>query len=138
MSKNILPRGLRNNNPLNIVISPNNWKGKKPKHLNNDGTFEQFDIIEMGYRAAFIILRKYIERYLCNTLEKIIRKWAPDGKKIEDNYIKRVESLTGISRNDVVDFNDRDSMIKIVRAMAAVENGTIVRVDPIVRAYDMV
>lgn len=136
MSNTSLPRGLRNNNPLNIIQSPNNWLGKKKP--NTDGHFEQFNTIEYGYRAAFIILRKYIHVYGCNTIESIIKKWAPDGHTIEQNYIKRVETLTGISRQDTINFNEETKMIQIVRAMAAVENGTSVRIEPIERAYRMI
>ena len=40
-SGNTLPRGYRNNNPLNIRInSANNWAGKVSP--NNDGNFAQF------------------------------------------------------------------------------------------------
>lgn len=137
MSNIILPRGLRNNNPLNIVISNNQWKGKRPKHQNTDGKFEQFDNIEYGYRAAFIILRKYINTYACKNIESIIHKWAPDGNPYEENYIKKVESLTGINRRADIHFHEQTKMIKLVRAMAAVENGTSVRIEPIESAYNM-
>lgn len=132
------PRGLRNNNPLNIIISPNKWLGKRPKEKNTDGHFEQFDTIEYGYRAAFIILRKYINVYGCNTIETIIKKWAPDGHTIEQNYIKRVETLTGIPRQDTINFDEEAKMIQIIRAMAAVENGKLVNIEPIERAYRMI
>ena len=51
-------RGLRNNNPLNIVKSENiNWQGEvKP---STDPNFAQFETLEYGLRAAFKLLRTY-------------------------------------------------------------------------------
>lgn len=46
----MLPRGIRNNNPLNIKIG-NDWKGEVP---NTDGTFEQFESMEYGLRAELL------------------------------------------------------------------------------------
>ncbi|MCA9329527.1 hypothetical protein KDA11_02695, partial [Candidatus Saccharibacteria bacterium] len=34
------PRGIRNNNPGNIRISNNQWRGKIPVSQNTDGSFE--------------------------------------------------------------------------------------------------
>ena len=50
------PRGLRNNNPLNIIKSENiNWKGEvKP---STDRNFAQFETKEYGLRAALCLLR---------------------------------------------------------------------------------
>jgi hypothetical protein len=39
----MLPRGIRNNNPLNIRLNPDNrWQGRVSPKLNSDGAFEQF------------------------------------------------------------------------------------------------
>ena len=48
-------RGLRNNNPLNIIKSENiNWQGEvKP---STDRNFAQFETLEYGLRAAFKLL----------------------------------------------------------------------------------
>ena len=49
-------RGLRNNNPLNIIKNKNiNWQGEvKP---STDPNFAQFETLEYGLRAAFKLLR---------------------------------------------------------------------------------
>ena len=41
-------RGYRNNNPLNLRISNNAWKGKIPASQNTDGAFEQFQTMAKG------------------------------------------------------------------------------------------
>lgn len=56
----IIPRGIRNNNPLNIKIG-NNWLGEVTDPT--DPIFEQFVSMKYGLRAAFIILRRYIRVY---------------------------------------------------------------------------
>ena len=68
----MLPRGIRNNNPLNIRIG-NKWVGevKSP----TDPSFEQFSCMPYGLRAAFIILRRYIEVYKLNTISKIVSRY---------------------------------------------------------------
>jgi len=51
-----LPRGIRNNNPLNIRKSADKWQGLST--LQEDKEFFQFETIEWGWRAAFVILCK--------------------------------------------------------------------------------
>ena len=48
-------RGYRNNNPLNIRISGNNWIGEiKP---SGDKSFCQFETMAYGFRAAMCCIR---------------------------------------------------------------------------------
>ena len=51
------PRGIRNNNPLNIRKG-NNWQGEISPQ--SDKEFEQFESMTMGVRAGMKILRNYI------------------------------------------------------------------------------
>ena len=70
------PRGIRNNNPLNIRISTNRWKGKLSP--SKDPAFEQFQNMTMGIRAAMVCIRTYIKRYRLTTPQAIIARWAPE------------------------------------------------------------
>lgn len=128
------PRGLRNCNPLNIKIG-NDWKGEREQ--NTDGVFEQFTELKFGYRAAFIILRRYINKYKRNTIRKIVLSWSPDGEMLTLSYMNNVARLSGYKLDDVVDFNNKALMVEIVRAMAFVENGIKVEQTPIVEGYEM-
>lgn len=134
MSMNQQPRGLRNCNPLNIKIG-NDWKGES-EH-NNDGVFEQFTELKYGYRAAFIILKKYINKYKRNTIRKIIMSWSPDGEFATLHYMNYVSRLSGFSIDDVVDFGNKAMMVAIVKAMAMFENGVNVEQTPIMEGYEM-
>lgn len=119
----LLPRGYRNNNPVNIRISGNNWRGKVSP--NTDGAFEQFIDLVHGYRAALVLLRG--RGYISggnNTIRKIITKFAPANENNTAGYINRVSQMSGIDPDTVISKNDRDSLVRILYAMSTVENGT--------------
>ena len=48
-----LPRGIRNNNPLNIRRSKDKWKGMRA--VQSDAQFVQFESLEWGWRAALAL-----------------------------------------------------------------------------------
>lgn len=124
--KKMLPRGLRNNNPLNIRRTANLWQGLSKEQ--NDPDFFQFESLAWGYRAAFVVLRTYRNRYGINTVERIVRRWAPekDGNDTE-YYIRKVTVLTGLERTQIVDDQDPRTMMNLVAAMSRVENGVPAR-----------
>lgn len=111
-------RGIRNNNPLNIRIG-NKWKGLKTP--NTDGAFDQFINMYFGYRAAFVTLRNYINKHKCDTVAKIISRWAPRNENNTEAYIKTVCKKTGFTRDQVIKANF-DDLSKLVYAMAFVES----------------
>ena len=118
-----LPRGYRNNNPLNIRFnSHNNWTGKILP--NTDGVFEQFRTPEYGYRAALKLIQNYIKAGT-NTVAAIISKWAPNNENNTTNYINRVCTMTQFVPSTVLSANDKESLCKLVYAMAIVENGIV-------------
>ena len=52
----MLPRGIRNNNPLNIRRGKDQWKGMA--EAQNDRAFVQFKSLDYGWRAAFYLLTR--------------------------------------------------------------------------------
>lgn len=140
MDKKIEPRGIRNNNPLNIRIG-NDWKGERPGA--KDKAFEEFTSMEYGIRAGFIILRKYITGYngltqKFNTIEKMISRWAPAVENNTASYISQVSKMSGIPATQKISFAQRSFMVAIVDAMIFVECGQHVNKQLIESAYDMV
>ena len=129
------PRGIRNNNPLNIRIG-NSWQGEVENPT--DKTFEQFTQMEYGLRAGFYLLRRYISRYHLNTISDIIKRWAPANENNTENYIKRVSLEVGLGPYEPIRFEDKETMCKIVNAMVFVENGQRVDMGLIERGYDIV
>lgn len=115
-----IPRGIRNNNPLNIRIG-NTWLGevKEP----TDPAFEQFISMPYGVRAGFIILRRYIRRYHLNTVPKVISTWAPSSENNTTRYIDTVCSLSNIAPEEILDYANADQMFRLVDAMVFVECG---------------
>lgn len=139
MSKNSqpstrIPRGIRNNNPLNIRIG-NTWLGEVPNPTESE--FEQFVNVLYGLRAAFCILRRYIRRYHSNTIRKIVSRWAPRVENNTDLYCSFVAQRCNVNPDAVVDYFDEDLMVNIVRAMAKFECGEEISADIIRRAYNM-
>lgn len=122
MRRNELPRGLRNNNPGNIRNSDAiDWKGEV--FLKKDNDFEEFEDIEHGYRAMFILVRNYILKHGLNTIRGIISRYAPNHENHTENYIDIVSDRSGIGADDVISADNREIMIRIIAAMSYVENG---------------
>lgn len=89
------PRGLRNNNPLNIRRTATQWIGLAP--TQTDPEFYQFQTLEYGWRAAFRLLtRTYFAKYGLDTIRKIIERWAPPNENNTEAYISAVSRNTGI------------------------------------------
>jgi hypothetical protein len=135
-----VPRGIRNNNPLNIRKG-NNWKGERP--VQTDKAFEEYSSMTYGIRAGFIIIRKYMSGYnglteKFNTIEKIIRRWAPPTENATQRYIDQVAKESGISPRLKLSFDDKKSMCAIVSAMIHVECGQKVDMALIESGYDLV
>lgn len=116
----IIPRGIRNNNPLNIRIG-NVWLGEVTNP--NDPDFEQFISMVYGLRAGFILLRRYIRHYKRTTVPMIIAAWAPSSENNTARYIDTVCEISKIPADMNLDFADEERMIRLVDAMIYVECG---------------
>lgn len=129
-----IPRGIRNNNPLNIRIG-NKWIGEVD--CPADKKFEQFTSMDYGIRAGFYLIRRYINRYGLRTIEDIISRWAPSKENNTSNYISIVQKLSGIDAHEVLTFEDRDKMLALVDAMIYVECGQHVSMEQIKSGYEL-
>ena len=119
-----LPRGIRNNNPLNIRKSKDKWKGLSI--TQNDPSFCQFETLEYGWRAAFYLLtRTYYHKYRLYTIRSIISKWAPPCENNSKAYVENVSRLTGIDPDEPIGIpSERPARwIALGMAMAIQENG---------------
>ena len=114
------PRGIRNNNPLNIRIG-NNWQGEVDNPTDKD--FEQFESIVWGIRAALILLRRYITRYHLVCVRDIITRWAPASENWTEKYVEYVSGRMGISPEGMIEWSNKKQIISLVLAMARYENG---------------
>lgn len=139
MDKN-LPRGIRNNNPLNIRKG-NNWKGEVTN--STDGAFEQFVSMQWGIRAGFKILKNYMTGYggrvkALTNIHDIIHRWAPPSENNCRAYIDSVCRFSGLHEFERLQFSDRNKMLALVDGMIRVECGQPVSLDIIASAYDLI
>lgn len=130
----MLPRGLRNNNPLNIRIG-NTWLGERVHPTDDE--FEEFVTLAYGIRAAFIILRRYIRRYHLNTVRLIVERWAPRNENETEKYIQFVCKDTGLLPDTTIQYKDKNTMCKLVGAMAFIECGQRIEVSEIEKGYSL-
>ena len=125
---------MRNNNPLNIRIG-NVWLGEVI--ISTDPDFEQFVHIKYGLRAAFILLRRYINHYRRNTVPMILAAWAPSTENNTTKYIDFVCQRANITSTQSLTYTDRPTMIQLVKAMAKYESGADIDENTIGQSYDM-
>ncbi|WP_286836544.1 structural protein [Spongiibacter sp.] len=114
------PRGIRNNNPLNIregAGGGDQWRGEYATEL--DDAFEEFNSPEWGYRAAKRIVQSYRRRGI-TTLRGIVSAWAPTNENNTGAYVNSVASKTGLPPEHTITDADLPALF---RAMAIHENG---------------
>jgi len=113
-------RGIRNNNPGNLVRTSIDWLGKIPLDQNRDARFEQFYEIRYGIRA---LMRDIYTDYRrgSNTVRKLISEFAPAFENNTESYINSVIGKIGMS---IIPQMDIDTLAAIAKAIVAVENGS--------------
>jgi hypothetical protein len=93
------------------------------KSYSTDRAFKQFESLEAGYRAMFVLLHTYRLRGYGSTIEQMISRYAPPSENNTNGYIARVSASSGIAKDCLLDTLSAEQMIPIVCAMSAVENG---------------
>ena len=139
-----LPRGIKNNNPLNLRKSNNNWVGKIEP--SKDKAFEQFLTMEHGIRAAMKNIATIVNRRKKNgeetRISDLIHVWAPnsDGNN-ETAYLAVVLKKAKFSCDENIDLKQRNQITRLCWAMAIVECGERyadrLNIGYFQRAYDM-
>lgn len=113
-------RGYRNNNPFNIKKSTLNWYGKVQ---GSDDVFETFKSLDYGYRAGLKLLINYVHKGY-NTIDKIIKRFAPSNENNTDAYIRFVSGRTCIASDSVISCNH--ALWEIASAIVEYECGVFV------------
>lgn len=137
--ENKVPRGIRNNNPLNIRRG-SNWKGLR--EVQTDPAFCQFKTMVWGIRAAFRLMRNHISgfggtRPCRDTVAKLVSVWAPATENDTKAYISSVCKWAGCTPATRIDPHDDILIICIARAMAKVECGQWLDVQLFNDAYEL-
>lgn len=90
-----------------------------------------------GYRAMFVLLYTYRKRNGCDTLRKMIVRYAPPSENDTGSYLRFVSSSAGISPDVQVDTSDRRTMVAVVAAMSHIENGIRARLSDVGRGWEL-
>lgn len=131
----MISRGYRNNNPLNIRRNGIRWKGLR--QAQSDSEFFQFQEMVYGYRAAIKILRTYQRRYKLYSLREMIGRWAPPFENDTEAYVQTVANRAKVSADKPVNMTNKDVVLRIIEAMAYVENGSAGNFCEISNGYDL-
>lgn len=131
----VTTRGLRNNNPLNIRTSPQRFLGETD--ICTDRAFKQFQTLEYGLRAAFVILRTYQRKHRLTTPAAMISRWAPRTENDTRRYISIVCRRSALAPDQQLPWTDQHRMCALVSAMAFVESAADIAPDTLRRAYWM-
>lgn len=116
------PRGLRNNNPGNVMALPNGqqWNGQVGQ--DKDG-YLQFATPEDGVRAAYLNLQAKQNRHGLNTVAGIIAAphlgWDPGN----DHYANYVAQRLGVDKHAPINVSDPATAKGMLNAIFAYENG---------------
>ena len=130
---NKTPRGLRNLNPGNIRRSKVRYVGEKS---SSDRAFKQFESLDYGYRAIFVLLHTYLlHGYV--TIEQMINRYAPPVENNTKGYINRLCALAHIEPHNRVNTTDHDRMVAIVAAISTIENGVKADMDAVERGWQL-
>ncbi len=121
------PRGIRNNNPGNIVSGD---FATKQGATGTDGTFATFDTPEQGIKAMKSLLENYQKKGL-DTVSDMLNRWAPGADDNVDSYIRSVAKEMGIDPDEPFLFEGALAE-KMINAMIRHENG----VNPYEKAQD--
>lgn len=114
-------RGLRNNNPGNIIQSGIAWQGK----LDNptDSRFEQFDTAQNGIRALAKLVISYQDKHGLRTVRGIINRWAPPVENNTTAYVIAVANAVGVKPDDTIDVYRHETLVALTTAIIRHENG---------------
>lgn len=113
-------RGIRNNNPGNIVKSNVKWAGQVE---GSDDNFVTFDSPESGIAALGKNLIAYNDKHGLNTIQDIISRWAPPHENDTKAYIDKVAKSIGVNPSEKIDIRNPDTLTKLTQAIIQHENG---------------
>ena len=119
-STNLLARGLRNNNPGNIVKTKNPWDGEVE---GEDSRFKTFATEDDGLAAIGSNLLAYNDKHGLDTVGGIINRWAPPSENDTGDYVRSVASSLGVAPDQPVDVRNPEVMAQLSDAIVRKENG---------------
>jgi hypothetical protein len=117
-----LPRGVRNNNPLNIKYNAaNNWDGQTGQ---DSAGYAMFSDPSYGLRAGIMILQTYQGEISPYDIPHIGARWTSgDSPAKQAAWISTVSAVSGYPQNAPLSPYDATVISNLIPAMIAAENG---------------
>lgn len=116
MNNSRMPRGIRNNNPLNMKEFDIPWRGK----VGDDGIFTIFETPWYGIRAAANDIKNdYLKGK--NTIAALLAEFAPDVENNTGSYIAHISQKVGIGPHEPI--SSARQLTAMVDTMILHENG---------------
>ena len=132
------PRGIRNNNPGNLIYTNISWNGKLPKNQNKDRRFEMFIAPVYGVRAMIKDLKNDMEKKGKVTVPALIEEYAPRFENNTDAYINTVCQDLKVNKATKL-LPTKNTLRLLVLSIAKVENGgSYVSNELFEQAYSMI
>jgi len=110
-------RGIRNNNPTNMMDSGIQWDGMTG--VDPDG-FLIFASMAAGLRAPAKNLRNYGRLDGISTVDGVARRWS---KTDQDAYSANLAAWIGVDPHDSIDLEDYATLAALVRGIIRQEDG---------------
>lgn len=109
------PRGIRTNNPGNIVKTSIEWQGEVQC---SDKINECFESDYYGIRALVKVLHTYYYKHGLGTIDQIMARFSEFG-----GAARGVSRISGIPTNKTLDFSDLGEVMSLTKAIILQENG---------------
>lgn len=121
-SRQDLPLGLRQNNPMNLRYNQrNDWVGKRP--YNGSG-YESFDTHGNGIRAGSKTLVNYWRFHRIDNVRAIVRRYAPrEDNNPEQAYAHFLADRLGVGLSQSIDMTDPGMIADLAEHIIAFEQG---------------
>ena len=108
-------------NPANIRLNSQSFVGElKP---SSDRSFKQFKSMVYGVRALMRILLTYQNKYHCDTVAKIITRYAPSIENNTSAYISFVCKHMHTEPNTILRLDIQPDLFSLVEAICEFESG---------------
>ena len=108
-------RGMKNNNPGNIILTNTVWDGETQ---GPDQDFKTFKSMIYGVKAIYTNLQAYYNRYNINTIRAILTRWAVP---YNQNYVSFVEKCMGKNSGEYLNWSEQN-MILLAKCITDFEN----------------
>lgn len=111
-------RGLKNNNPGNIILTASKWDGEID---GPDGQFKAFKSPIFGVKAIYTNLKSYYYTHNLKNLAGIITRWSETN---QTEYITFVKNCMGMQNQTVLTELkfDENTMVKLAQCITDFEN----------------